>query len=576
MITGVGSFAAPENERQASPFDFETWMRNSRTLLHSTGADGCLVGASEAWLAKLGYSRQEAIGRPLADFLAPGSLALEASLRGGCESVAGQFLAKDGHLIDVLACCLLGAGPHGLSTAAIIDVTATKDAERKLAAELTQYRSLVEEQAELVSLASVEGRLLYVNEAFARHFERRPEELIGKSMSDFVPKEAHSALEHHLRRLRESRRSLTSKNQVVLPNGRLRWISWTNRALCDEFGAVTAIHSVGRDVEHTVEAERRLKESEARYRLLAEHSTDMVLELDANLQRRYVSPACREMFGYEPEELIGGTTGGMAHPEDAERLSRALQRLLKGEVDRETVIVRRSHRDGRWIWVETHYRAVRDAQSGATTGIIATARDISERKAVEDRLAEANSQLEAAAREDGLTGLANRRTFDDALAREFGRARRDNRNLSLVMIDVDRFKLFNDRYGHPAGDECLRKIGKTLAGAVFRPGDLAARYGGEEFALLLPDTDERGAAAIAERVRRSVEHLAIAHEDAPRGMMTVSAGVAAMDRRSSLKEGRETLVQRADNARYRAKRSRNLVVRASAPHAPGAMSPNAA
>ncbi|MBV8474582.1 MAG: sensor domain-containing diguanylate cyclase, partial [Hyphomicrobiales bacterium] len=278
---------------------------------------------------------------------------------------------------------------------------------------------------------------------------------------------------------------------------------------------------------------------------------------------------------YEPEELIGDISGGMAHPEDAERLADVLRRLLKGDADRETVITRRRHRDGRWIWGETRYRVIQDAQSGATTGIIATVRDVSARKAVEDRLAEANRLLEAAAREDGLTGLANRRTFDDALAREFGRARRENRNLSLVMIDVDRFKPFNDRYGHPAGDECLRKLGKTLGGALFRPGDLAARYGGEEFALLLPDTDERGAAAIAERVRRGVERLAIAQEDAPRGVITVSAGVAAIDRRS-LKEGPETLVQRADDALYRGKRNRNVVVRASTPRAPGAMSPDAA
>jgi diguanylate cyclase (GGDEF)-like protein/PAS domain S-box-containing protein len=335
---------------------------------------------------------------------------------------------------------------------------------------------------------------------------------------------------------------------------------------------VTGIHSVGRDIEPFVEAERRLKESETRYRLLAEHSTDMVLELDLDLRRRYVSPACRELFGLEPDDLLGATTGTMSHPEDTGCIAEALQSLLSGRVDRATVVSRRRHRDGRWIWVDTRYRAVKDQQTGAMTGIVATVRDISQRKAVEDRLAEAYRRLEELARQDGLTNLANRRTFDDALAREHGRARRDNRNLSLVMIDVDGFKPFNDRYGHPAGDECLRRISRALAGAACRPGDLAARYGGEEFALLLPDTDEFAAAVIAERIRHAVMRMAIGHEGSELRVITVSAGVATTGRHA-LDGGPAGLVQSADQALYRAKRAgRNTVVRASAPLAAEAIS----
>ncbi|HEY1941808.1 MAG TPA: PAS domain S-box protein [Roseiarcus sp.] len=576
-MTGVGASAPLGNQSGETLFDFENWVRQAPSMLHLTDAAGRLVSVSEAWLAKLGYSREEAVGRRISDFLAP-EFAGPVGLGNG-EDLAAQMVAKDGRFIDVLSSGVLdqdSGAPQGLAVTAIVDVTAMKEAQRKLAAGASQYRSLVENQVELVSLATVEGEFLYVNEAHARHFGKRAEEIVGKSIFDFQLEEGRVKLKEHLRRVCEARGSLTNENQVVLPNGEVRWTSWTNRALRDEFGEVTAIHSVGRDIEPIVEAERRLKESEARYRLLAEHSTDMVLELDADLRRRYVSPACREIFGFEPEELIGGTTGVMSHPEDSERLADALQALLDGRADRETVVSRRRHRDGRWIWVETRYRAVRDAQSGATTGIIASVRDISERKAVEDRLAEANQLLEAAAREDGLTGLANRRTFDDALASAYGRAQGDNRNLSLIMIDVDGFKPFNDRYGHPAGDECLRRIGKTLAGALLRPGDLAARYGGEEFALLLPDTDELSAAVIAEQIRRTVMQMEIKHEGAARRIMTVSAGVAAIGRRAH-EGGPAALVQSADRALYRAKRGgRNAVVLASTSHAAGLISPDAA
>jgi diguanylate cyclase (GGDEF)-like protein len=136
-----------------------------------------------------------------------------------------------------------------------------------------------------------------------------------------------------------------------------------------------------------------------------------------------------------------------------------------------------------------------------------------------------NRSLKALAESDGLTGLANRRLFEDALEREYDRARRTDSAFSVIMIDVDHFKKFNDRYGHPAGDECLRRVAAILAEGARRPTDLAARYGGEEFALVLPDTDLDGATAVAEKLRTAVMALRLAHADNPPGYVTVSMGV---------------------------------------------------
>jgi diguanylate cyclase (GGDEF)-like protein len=165
--------------------------------------------------------------------------------------------------------------------------------------------------------------------------------------------------------------------------------------------------------------------------------------------------------------------------------------------------------------------------------------------------------------EDGLTGLANRRAFDDALAGEYWRAKREKKNLALVMIDVDWFKAFNDRYGHLAGDDCLWRVAGVLSSALQRPGDLAARYGGEEFAALLPDTDEDGAARVAERIRAAVAGLAIKHDAGARNFVTISAGVAGLNEIERQSEA-EALVRAADQALYCAKRDgRDAVVRAS-------------
>ncbi|WP_369815875.1 GGDEF domain-containing protein [Achromobacter sp. 2789STDY5608615] len=180
----------------------------------------------------------------------------------------------------------------------------------------------------------------------------------------------------------------------------------------------------------------------------------------------------------------------------------------------------------------------------------------------ETRLREAvERQLEREAQTDGLTGIANRRTFDEALAREWASAGRDGQPLSLLFLDADRFKLYNDRYGHQEGDQLLKMLALTLRGKARRPRDLAARYGGEEFVALLPDTARARAIDIAEHIRQAVVGLRAQHEDNEGGIVTVSIGVATMVPRAG--EDAAALVEAADAAVYRAKETgRNRVVAA--------------
>jgi diguanylate cyclase (GGDEF)-like protein len=170
-----------------------------------------------------------------------------------------------------------------------------------------------------------------------------------------------------------------------------------------------------------------------------------------------------------------------------------------------------------------------------------------------DALAELNGTLEKLAMQDGLTGLANRRQFDQTLSDELGRAAREGRSLSLIMIDLDRFKQYNDIYGHAAGDECLRTISHTIQKlAARRPADLAARYGGEEIAVLLPNTDVAGALCVAEAIRCAVLNLRIEHAGNASGYVTLSAGIDARIPNAPL-DGPTTLIRAADKALYRAK-----------------------
>jgi diguanylate cyclase (GGDEF)-like protein len=180
------------------------------------------------------------------------------------------------------------------------------------------------------------------------------------------------------------------------------------------------------------------------------------------------------------------------------------------------------------------------------------------------QLEEANTKLQQLSELDALTGIANRRRFEDTLAREWRRATRDQLPLSLVMIDIDYFKNYNDAYGHQLGDECLRRVAAEIREAITRPGDLVARYGGEEFAAILPSTPAKGACAVAELLRLRVERIATHHQTSPLGVVTISVGVASMTPGESF--AKETLVAAADGALYAAKRAgRNRVETANAP-----------
>ena len=178
------------------------------------------------------------------------------------------------------------------------------------------------------------------------------------------------------------------------------------------------------------------------------------------------------------------------------------------------------------------------------------------------RLDEANQELTRLSSLDGLTGISNRRRFDETLLREWRRAGRQGKPLSILLCDVDCFKQFNDSYGHQVGDECLKAVARTLQGALRRPTDLAARYGGEEFAVILPDTGLSGAQQLAEGIRAAVEALHITHRfSSAGGVVTVSVGVASMT--PSRESDSAVLLKRADDALYRAKEGgRNRIVAA--------------
>lgn len=163
-----------------------------------------------------------------------------------------------------------------------------------------------------------------------------------------------------------------------------------------------------------------------------------------------------------------------------------------------------------------------------------------------------NEQLKRLSSLDGLTGISNRRSFDERLNEEWNRERRNVAPLSLILIDIDFFKLYNDNYGHLAGDECLARVANCLKETVHRPGDFVARYGGEEFVVILPETDEKGAMVIAENLRLAVEKMNLEHKMSKvSNHVTISLGVATILPSKLITQ--ETLIDSADKALYTSK-----------------------
>ncbi|WNC95413.1 diguanylate cyclase (plasmid) [Paraburkholderia sp. FT54] len=295
------------------------------------------------------------------------------------------------------------------------------------------------------------------------------------------------------------------------------------------------------------------RDVEQRYRILAENATDVVMSMAPDGRLTYVSPRATAVIGIAPENLVGLHLPDLVLSDDRDALAAAIESMATGATEASRVI-RFQRTDGRVLWMEMYLRPVIEGIRGKPQALTATAHDITERWAAEQRLADERSQLHAFAFRDGLTGVFNRRYFDRELALqsqpEFSKDGRSR--LGIVMVDIDGYKSYNDRYGHQAGDECMRTVAQAIASSAKRPADIVARYGGDEFALILKDTDLDGARVVSERIRQAIESLQIPHVASPVGIVTVSCGVAAQ--RPGGSGDSLNLVAAADRALYAAKR----------------------
>lgn len=376
--------------------------------------------------------------------------------------------------------------------------------------------------------------------------------------------------------------------------GQYRWFRDFTLLMRDKAGRMLGMRSYLYDQNAQKKAEEALRIAEERLEKTAYELTEnipvgtytMVQPADGGMAAfSFMSSRFLELTGLTREDVLADPLNGFAcvHPDDYDEWLRMNGEAFaeKTSFFGETRVV--VNGEIRWITAESFPRTLPD---GATVweGVLADitdrkraeaamqatnralAEEIAERKLVELQLQEKTALLEKLSMQDGLTGLANRRYFDQRVEAEWKRVLRTGLPLSIVLVDIDHFKYYNDEFGHGAGDDCLRQVAKALAGCGQRPLDLIARYGGEEFVILLPETSLSGACKVAEQMRAAVEALAIPHApSSDKTVVTVSLGVATHGP-GQAKSCVRHLQECADQALYRAKSlGRNRVEHESLP-----------
>ncbi len=333
--------------------------------------------------------------------------------------------------------------------------------------------------------------------------------------------------------------------RILRPDGEVRWIEAHLFPVYNPEGIMYRVGGIASDVTVRKETEQRLRASEERFRGLVDAMEDVIYTLDPEQRHTGVYGRWLQRLGINEDAFLGKTAREIFGPETAPIHEDANRRALNGE----HVVYDWSMPGTDPRYYQTVLSPMYDSE-GNISGIVGAGREVTALKQAElllqrqqVELSEANERLQALAITDGLTGVRNHRAFQQQLTESVARSARNGKPLALVLLDIDYFKNYNDRYGHPAGDQALRDLARLLQDSV-RATDVVARYGGEEFALILLDTDMAGAHETVERCRRAMAtHLWCCEP------ITASFGIAAWAAGLSPSD----LIKTADNALYSAK-----------------------
>ena len=405
-----------------------------------------------------------------------------------------------------------------------------------------------------------QSRLVAYSQAVADIYGSDRTGLIGKTDLDLSPGERGRQLFSDEQEILAQGRSLRGVVDWAVVDGQTRWYQSSKTMVTDADDKVIGLVGITRDITEDRIREQAVEDAAELWSLVLSQMADGVALFDRECNFVFCNEQYHAMFEITRDVRKPGVSlrqvleTAMARGEQVRQpnLTPAqwIDAVINRIIDQEDEEVRLAN--GAYVLIRN--------REIPNLGYVSVAIDITAMRETERDLADLTERLSTLAATDPLTGIANRRALDELFAREMARATRQKSWISAIMVDVDRFKKFNDIYGHGFGDSCLRLLAETMKGVAGRQTDIVARYGGEEFCLILPDTDQSGAMAIAERLRQAVLDAAIPHEGSETGVVTISLGIATYPPHQTVRTCEDLLI-RADQALYAAKHAgRNQTV----------------
>ena len=447
------------------------------------------------------------------------------------------------------------------------EVSERKHAEEALRESETRFRAISESAGDLIYMITTNGVIQFVNERAAQALNLTSQELIGKKISEFFPSATHKGTWQVFLEVIQDKKPIYTESMAQFPTGDV-WLGTWLTPLIDKEGHVVTILGESRNITQRKKMEQEIQ---------AEHvfSTQVINLMGQGLtvtnaegQFEFVNPAYARLFGYTVEDLIGKSPRDLTAQEDHEVLTE--QRMLREAGKTSTYESRLMRADGSIAHVLVN--GVPRGQDGQYEGAISVITDLSGQKENEMELLSAKNELEAVnqklekalarerrlARTDELTGVNNRRYLFDLAERKFAVATRYKQPLSVIMFDIDHFKMINDKWGHIIGDQILTEVAQAVL-VELRKADLFGRYGGEEFIIILPMTTSEQAYILAERIRAKVSNQRV-QTDKGEISVTISIGIVELHH-GEARESLESLFNRADETMYAAKQAgRNRTV----------------
>jgi diguanylate cyclase (GGDEF)-like protein/PAS domain S-box-containing protein len=429
-----------------------------------------------------GYNKTEAIGKQLEDLIIPPEMrqgviaAVQNWLTEGKIIPAGELglMRKDGSRVTVFSSHIMLTNPEGDQEMYCVDINLSdrQKAEQDLRRVVATNQALIDAIPDLIIRVSREGIYLDAIPSENIKFAVPPEKIIGKYIVDVLPLEFAQQRMYHIEQAFQTGKLQLHEYQILI-DGETHYEE--ARIIVSAENEATILI---RDISDRKQAELSLRESEERYRVLAENINDLVCLHHPDGRYLYVSPSCEALLGYRYDEMIGQNPYTFFHPDDHDRIRQeAHAAVIAGKSV--PITYRMRQKSGNYIWFETLTNPIMNA-AGQVIQLQTTSRDVSDRIQIQN-------QLEYDTLHDALTGLPNRNLLMERLELSIHRAKRlDNYHFAILFLDLDRFKVINDSLGHLAGDKLLIAISRKLQ-SILREIDLVARLGGDEFVILLDE-----------------------------------------------------------------------------------------